>query len=196
MTICCSLISLPIYVASSSILLYSAFLLALGSPSLPRLQWWECCFSHCQRVVTARWKGPFFTFLKFCSPRDVYSTFLFFLIFHLTERQRLGHLGSVQFNFVYTINCYYNKGSTELLISLIFLDYECDIWLSLTFCAHFEIIPLDCIYRSSHCLLLIFSYMILFSLIVHPFPFNLCAHWIVTWTHTLILIAYLESFLI
>lgn len=69
---------------------------------------------------------------------------------------------------------------------LVVLNLICSIWDY----------PLGhCTYRSSHCLLLIFSYMTLFPPFVHLLPFNLSAHWAVTWNTHWFLIAYLESFL-
>lgn len=108
------------------------------------------------------------------------------------------HLGSEQYDFVCAVCQHYAKGSTELIYDFFCLFFLLWMWhlvvLNLI-CSIWDYPLGHCTYRSSHCLLLIFSYMTLFPPFVHLLPFNLSAHWAVTWNTHWFLIAYLESFL-
>lgn len=127
-------------------------------------------------------KEPFSTSLKFYSSMDLHSSFLF----PLTEDK--SHWGSERFNFVYAIHWHYSKGPTELLSDFfdLFLLWMWHLVVFNLICSIWDY-PLDTVFIDQTSLLLIFSYMTLFSPFVHPLPFNLSAHWRVTWTHTLIL---------
>lgn len=81
-------------------------------------------------------KRTFSTTLKFYSSMDVHSIFLF----HLTEDKSTGEVSSSILSTPY-IGITAKAPQSSSLISLIFFCYECDIWLSLTFYAQFEITP-------------------------------------------------------
>lgn len=116
-------------------------------------------------------KRTFSTTLKFYSSMDVHSIFLF----HLTEDK--SHWGSEQFNFVYAIHWHYSKGSTELLSDFfdLFLLWMWHLVVFNLLCSIWDY-PSDTVFIDQTSLLLIFSYMTLFSPFVHPLSFNLSAH--------------------